>query len=161
MRAPYSKLRLRKIDTTKQSKAPTKNTTQEPRPKSTERTDTFSLLRQNASVLSKDIEDTPRFATGVSAHQLPRLSGGGFPQRKCGTDGMAGPGITGAHPREVSPQSDGLGGKVTGITKDTSSNSRMASGGDSKVEDGSDMEEEFQLTQNHHRANQSADLSTD
>lgn len=111
--------------------------------------------------MSENIEDTPRFATGVSAHQLLRSSGGGFHKRKCGTDGMAGPGITGAHPREVSPHSDGLGGKVTGITMDTSSNSRMAYGGDSKVEDGSDMEEKCLFHQRNQEASQSADLSTD
>ena len=69
-------------------------------------------------------------------------------------------GTTGDHPREASPQSDGLGFRDTGITMAGSSNTLASTGIDSKEESGSDMVNKSQLSQRFQLAQKSADLST-
>lgn len=95
---------------------------------------------------------------------MPRLqksSGNGHQLRKSGIDGMLVNGITGDPPRLVSPTLAGPGGKDTGIMVDTSSSTYTATGIDSKVVSGSDMDQKFQSAQRSQEVNQSADLSTD
>jgi len=69
-------------------------------------------------------------------------------------------GTTGDHPREASPQSDGLGFRDTGITMAGYSSTSASTGTDSKVESGSDMANKSQLSQRFQLAQKSADLST-
>jgi hypothetical protein len=79
---------------------------------------------------------------------------------RSGIDGMTTNGTTGAHPREDSPQLDGLGTRDSGITTAGSSNTTEVSGTDSRDISGLDTELPFQSSQQYQEARKSADLST-
>ena len=109
--------------------------------------------------MSESIEDTPRYVTGVRRQKPHQSSGNGMHQAKSGIDGMTTNGTTGAHPREDSPQSDGLGIRDTGITTVMSSSTPEDTGTDSRATSGSDMELPYQSSQRPPEVKRSVDLS--
>ena len=100
------------------------------------------------------------FATGARKLLHQPSDGSGLKVRTSGIDFMMADGITGAHPRMASLLLDGLGTKDTGIIRAMSSSMLMDTGGDSKVKNGSDMEEEYLSIQSHLEAKRFADHST-
>jgi len=69
-------------------------------------------------------------------------------------------GITGAHPKVVSPEVDGPGTRATGITVATSSSTGNTVGTDSKAASGYTLVLKFQSDQESQEDQESADPST-
>lgn len=161
MKSPLSKLMKRKRNMLRPSKILTKNITERPRLKSTPKTNILLALKQNASSLSKSTEECKRFAAGARKLLSPRSSGSGHLPRRSGTDSTMANGTTGESQRKASLMLDGPGGRDTGITMVTYSDTRTTSGIDSKEDPGSSTEKRSQSAQRSHMESQSADLSID
>ena len=153
-------LKLMRPKRERKSQEPPNNTITEARNRSMLRTITFCPPKRNASASSRSIEDILKFATGARRQRPHQSSGNGTQKTRSGIDGTITNGTTGAHPREDSPLTAGLGIKDSGITTAGSSNITKVSGTDSRDTNGLDMDLPSQSSQRYQEAQKSADLST-
>jgi hypothetical protein len=124
------------------------------------RTITFFPPNLNALTSLRNIEDILLSVTGARRQRPHQSSGNGTQKTRSGIDGTITNGTTGAHPREDSPLTAGLGIKDSGITTAGSSNITKVSGTDSRDTSGLDTELPSQSSQRYQEAQKSADLST-
>ena len=150
---------MRILRSKRTSETPIRNTITELRNKLMLRTITFFPPNLNALTSLRNTEDILKSATGVRRQRPHQLSGNGTQLARSGIDGMTTHGTIGAHPREDSPPTDGLGIRVSGITTAGYSSTMENTGIDSKVESGSDTVKPSQLSQRLQLDQRFADLS--
>ena len=160
MNLNFLKQKRKSQKTERKSEEPINNTIAELKNRLILRTITFFPPNLNALTSLRNIEDILLSVTGARRQRPHQSSGNGTQKTRSGIDGTITNGTTGAHPREDSPLTAGLGIKDSGITTAGSSNITKVSGTDSRDTSGSNTEAKFQLTQLSQEAQKSADLST-
>lgn len=146
-------------NTSRRSKSLTKPDMARPRHKLMLRTTTFSPPKPHVFISLRNTQDITKFVSTANLKQHQKLTGNGTTVTTSGTDGMVTLGITGAHPRMVSPPKDGPGIRDSGITTAGSSNTSNTNGSDGRTCTGSTTLTESILTHHHQSAKRFADHS--